>query len=88
VAVALGAHLPSQLNAKSFISPEILAASILGTLVTCAIVYVCFRYARAASIMLGKSGTTVLMRLSSFILFCIGIQILTSGIRSYIETLH
>ena len=43
---------------------------------------------RAASIMLGKSGTTVLMRLSSFILFCIGIQILTSGIRSYIETLH
>jgi multiple antibiotic resistance protein len=76
------------LNAKSFISPEILAASILGTLVTCAIVYVCFRYARAASIMLGKSGTTVLMRLSSFILFCIGIQILTSGIRSYIEKLH
>jgi multiple antibiotic resistance protein len=88
VAVALGAHLPSQLHAKSFISPEILAASILGTLVTCAIVYICFRYARAASIMLGKSGTTVLMRLSSFILFCIGIQILTSGIRSYIETLY
>jgi multiple antibiotic resistance protein len=88
VAVALGAHLPSQLHAKSFISPEILAASILGTLVMCAIVYVCFRYARAASILLGKSGTTVLMRLSSFILFCIGIQILTSGVRSYIETLH
>jgi small neutral amino acid transporter SnatA (MarC family) len=37
--------------------------------------------------LLGKSGTTVLMRLSSFI-FCIGVQILTSGIRSYIESLH
>ena len=88
VAVALGAHLPSQLHAKSFISPGILAASILGTLVTCAIVYVCYRWARAATVMLGKSGTTVLMRLSSFISFCIGVQILTSGIRSYIESLH
>jgi multiple antibiotic resistance protein len=88
VAVALGAHLPTQLHAKSFVSPDILAASILGTVVTCAIVYICYRWARSASILLGKSGTTVLMRLSSFILFCIGIQILTSGIRSYIETLH
>jgi multiple antibiotic resistance protein len=88
VAVALGAHLPSQLHAKSFVSPEILAASILGTLVTCAVVYICYRWARSAAILLGKSGTTVLMRLSSFILFCIGIQILTSGVRSYIETLH
>jgi multiple antibiotic resistance protein len=88
VAVALGAHLPTQLHAKSFVSPDILAASILGTVVTCAIVYICYRWARSAAILLGKSGTTVLMRLSSFILFCIGIQILTSGIRSYIETLH
>jgi multiple antibiotic resistance protein len=88
VAVALGAHLPSELHAKSFISPWILAASILGTLVTCVIVYICYRWSRAAANMLGKSGTTVLMRLSSFILFCIGVQILASGIRSYIETLH
>ncbi len=88
VAVALGAHLPSELNAKSFVSPGILAASILGTLVTCAIVYVCYRWARSATVLLGKSGTTVLMRLSSFISFCIGVQILTSGIRSYIATLH
>ncbi len=88
VAVALGAHLPSELNAKSFVSPGILAASILGTLVTCAIVYVCYRWARSATVLLGKSGTTVLMRLSSFISFCIGVQFLTSGIRSYIATLH
>jgi multiple antibiotic resistance protein len=88
VAVALGAHLPTQLNAKSFISPDILAASILGTAITCVIVYICYRWARSASLLLGKSGTTVLMRLSSFILFCIGIQILASGIRSYIQSLH
>jgi multiple antibiotic resistance protein len=88
VAVALGAHLPSQLHARSFISPSILVASVLGTAITCALVYVCYRWARAAANLLGKSGTTVLMRLSSFISFCIGVQILTSGIRAYIDTLR
>ncbi len=88
VAVALGAHLPTQLHVASFVSPDILAASILGTTVLCATVYVSYRWARAAAVLLGKSGTTVLMRLSSFISFCIGVQILASGIRSYIQTLH
>jgi len=87
VAVALGAHLPSQLHAASFLSPKILAASIIGTFITCLIVYVCYRWARSAAALLGKSGTTVLMRLSSFIVFCIGVQIVASGIRSYIEVL-
>jgi multiple antibiotic resistance protein len=88
VAVALGAHLPTQLHVASFISPDILAASIFGTTVMCFTIYVCYRWARAAAFMLGKSGTTVLMRLSSFISFCIGVQILASGIRSYIQSLH
>jgi multiple antibiotic resistance protein len=88
VAVALGAHLPSQLSVASFVSPLILAASILGTVVLCGIIYICYRWARAAAVLLGKSGTTVLMRLSSFISFCIGVQILASGIRSYIQSLH
>ena len=88
VAVALGAHLPTQLHAASFVSPDILAATILGTLVLCGLIYICYRWARAAAVLLGKSGTTVLMRLSSFISFCIGVQILASGIRSYVQSLH
>jgi len=88
VAVALGAHLPTQLHATSFFSPLILAASLLGCVVICALVYICYRFARAATTMLGKSGTTVLMRLSSFILFCIGVQILASGLRAFMQTLH
>lgn len=88
VAVALGAHLPSQLHVASFISPLIIAASILGCAVICVIVYICYRWAHAATKLLGKSGTTVLMRLSSFISFCIGVQILASGIRNYIQSLH
>ncbi len=88
VAVALGAHLPTQLHATNFLSPLVLAASLLGSVILCAIIFICYRWARNAAQMLGKSGTTVLMRLSSFILFCIGVQILASGIRSYALTLR
>jgi multiple antibiotic resistance protein len=88
VAVALGAHLPTQLHERSFISPDILLAAILGTAVTCITVYICYRYARTAANLLGKSGTIVVMRLSSFITFCIGVQILASGVRSYIASLQ
>jgi multiple antibiotic resistance protein len=88
VAVALGAHLPTELHVASFVSPYLLAASIIGCAVISLLVYICYRWARSAAILLGKSGTTVLMRLSSFISFCIGVQILTSGIRAYIQSLH
>jgi multiple antibiotic resistance protein len=88
VAVALGAHLPTELHVASFVSPYLLAASILGCAVIAALVYICYRWARSAAMMLGKSGTTVLMRLSSFISFCIGVQILASGVRNYIQSLH
>ena len=88
VAVALGAHLPNQLRVASFVSPLILVASVIGCLVISILVYFCDRWARAATHLLGKSGTTVLMRLSSFILFCIGVQILASGLRAFIETLR
>ena len=88
VAVALGAHLPNQLHVASFVSPLILVASVIGCLVISILVYFCDRWARAATHLLGKSGTTVLMRLSSFILFCIGVQILASGLRAFIETLR
>jgi multiple antibiotic resistance protein len=88
VAVALGAHLPTQLNSRSLFSPRILAASIIGTAVLSITVYICYRFARAAERLLGKSGTTVLMRLSSFITLCIGVQIVASGIRAYVQSLR
>jgi multiple antibiotic resistance protein len=52
------------------------AAGVLALAVT---VYVCYRYAERTVSMLGKSGTNVLVRLSAFILLCIGIEIIWSG---------
>ena len=42
-------------------------------------VYVCYRYAERIAGALGENGTNVLVRLSAFILLCIGISIIWSG---------
>jgi multiple antibiotic resistance protein len=88
VAVALGAHLPSQMHLESVFSVELLIAALLGVIAVCAVVFVCYRWARDAERLLGKSGTTVLMKLSSFILMCIGVQILCSGVHAFLTSMH
>jgi multiple antibiotic resistance protein len=88
VAITLGAHLPSELHVSSLFSPQALIASLAGIALVCAIVYICYRYANKAERLLGASGTSVVMRLSSFILLCIGVQILSTGIKEYLKTLN
>jgi multiple antibiotic resistance protein len=84
VAVTLGANLPAELHAPSFLSPVVLIASFIGVVLICVTVYISYRYANTAERLLGASGTSVLMRLLSFILLCIGVQIAANGIRSYL----
>ncbi len=54
-------------------------AAIAGLLAIALTIYVCYRYAARLIGLLGKNGTDVLLRLSAFILFCIGIEILWYG---------
>ena len=44
------------------------------------LVYLCFAHADRVRRLLGNSGTTIALRLAAFILFCIGVQILWSGV--------
>jgi len=88
VAITLGAHLPAELHASSFLSPRVLIASFVGIAVVCIIIYICYRYANAAERLLGASGTTVVLRLSAFILLCIGVQIICTGVKDYLATIH
>ena len=84
VAITLGANLPPELHAPSFLAPIVLIASFIGVILICATVYVSYRYANAAERLIGASGTSVLMRLLSFIMLCIGVQIVANGILSYL----
>jgi multiple antibiotic resistance protein len=87
VGITLGAHLMSGMGELAFISPRVLVPSLIGVAVVCYLIYVCYRYARKAERLLGKTGTIVVMRLSSFILVCIGIQIILNGVKAYLATM-
>lgn len=52
----------------------------LGAGITALGIYLCYRYANTIVRFLGSLGTIVLLRLSAFMLLCIGLQIVWSGI--------
>lgn len=74
--ITLGANTPTGLVDWTLTAGSI----IVGAGVTALGIFVCCRYANPIVRMLGKLGTMVLLRLSAFILLCIGIQIVWSGI--------
>jgi multiple antibiotic resistance protein len=55
------------------------AAAFAGILAISVTIYLCYRFGERIVARLGSSGTNVVVRLSAFILFCIGIQIIWMG---------
>jgi multiple antibiotic resistance protein len=82
VAITYGSHRPLASNLTVTV-----AAAIAGLLAISATVYVCYRFAEQLARALGPTGINVLVRLSAFILICIGIQICWSGARELIGSL-
>ena len=56
------------------------AGGVLAVVAVAATIYLSYRFAAGLLRRLGETGTDVFMRLSAFILLCLGVQILTSGI--------
>jgi multiple antibiotic resistance protein len=75
VAITLGANQPRELRPLLVI----VAAHALGIAAVAVVVYLCYRYADRVLARLGRTGTSVLMRLSAFVLLCIGVQIVWNG---------
>ncbi len=74
-AVTIGANFPS--TVQPYLADAV--SAILGALVVCAAIFGCYRYARRLGDLIGANGTLVLIRLSAFILLCIGVQITWNG---------
>jgi multiple antibiotic resistance protein len=51
------------------------------------VIYVAFRYADRLLGLLGETGTVVMLRLSAFILLCLGVQIVWDGVSELIRSL-
>jgi multiple antibiotic resistance protein len=80
--IALGSKRPEQaLN----LIPQA-AGALLGLTLSAAVIYLTYRYSGSLLQKLGRTGTMVLMRLAAFILLCIGIEILWSGLSELIRT--
>ena len=61
-------------------------ADLAGAAILAAIVYVCYRFAPRLSVVLGDTGTNVFLRLSAFILLCVGVAIFWSGAVGLIQS--
>jgi multiple antibiotic resistance protein len=59
---------------------EVAGGALIAVLAVSLLVYVSYRFAAYVLRYLGETGTDVLMRLSAFILLCLGVQIMTNGI--------
>jgi len=83
VAITIGAN-QSQ-NVRSLIVNS--AAHITSMLIVAIAIFVSLRYAETIIRRLGPTGTAVMLRLSAFILLCIGVQILWNGASALWRTL-
>jgi multiple antibiotic resistance protein len=82
VAITLGANPPRGL--RSLFTTAL--AHVIGVFIVAVSIYLCYRYADRILNKLGRTGTNVLIRLSAFILFCIGVQIMWNGLRTLLST--
>jgi multiple antibiotic resistance protein len=75
VAITVGANRPEGTEAHW----PLLVAAVLGPAVVAITIYLSYRFAERIARALGETAMKVLIRLSSFILLCIGVQILWNG---------
>ncbi len=85
VTLTISAHETSRHSIHATLLGQ--AGAIVGILLCAFTVYFCYRYAENITHKLGQNGTRVIVRLSAFINFCIGLQITWHGISALISSL-
>jgi multiple antibiotic resistance protein len=83
VAITLGANLPHHLGANLL---PILAA-VIGSVLVAASIFLCYGFADRLAAAVGESGMSIILRLSSFLLVCIGVQIMWNGLSALLRAL-
>jgi multiple antibiotic resistance protein len=81
VAITIGANHASSIT-KILIA---LLGAIIGVVIIAIIVWLTYRYAERVGRWLGHSRLMVVLRLSAFIVMCIGVQIAWNGVKALVE---
>jgi multiple antibiotic resistance protein len=86
VAVTLGANA----GRSHALHPLTILAALLGSALIALSIFICYGFADRLAKILGATAMTVIVQLSSFLLVCIGVQIIWNGIKVLLEsvTLH
>jgi multiple antibiotic resistance protein len=82
VAITVGANRPHGSEAQW----SYLAAAVLGASAVAVTIYFSYRFAEALARVLGENAMNVILRLTSFILVCIGVQIVWNGVSALLHT--
>ena len=82
VAIAIGAN---QAGSSQW-QWTLVTGMFVGSTLIAASVYLSYRFAESLARALGESAMNVILRLSSFILVCIGVQILWNGLSALLRT--
>jgi len=59
--------------------------ALVASLIVAISIYICYRYGARITRLLGPDGTDVFVRLSAFILMCLGVQILWNGLATFVS---
>jgi len=82
VAITVGANRPE----GSDLQWPLIAGMVLGSVVIAVSIYLSYRFAERIGRTLGDAAMNVIIRLSSFILLCIGVQIMWNGVSTLLRT--
>jgi multiple antibiotic resistance protein len=86
VAITLGANVAH----SHALHPLMILAALVGSALVALSIFLCYGFADRLARVLGQTGMSVMIKLSSFLLVCIGAQIVWNGIKALLEsvTLH
>ncbi len=83
VAITLGANGPH----RGLPLLYAIIGALLGSVLIAASIFLCYSFADQLAKVLGATGMSVIMRLTSFLLLCIGVQILWNGVSALLKSL-
>ncbi len=84
VALTLGSNLHAETHLQLIVSA---LTAIIGILLIGLSIFLCYWFSEALQRLLGPTGTSILIRLSAFIVICIGVQIVFNGLEDFYRVL-
>ncbi len=85
VALTLGSNLHTETHLQLIFSA---LTAVIGILLIGVTIFLCYWFSEELQRVLGPTGTSILIRLSAFILVCIGVQIVFNGLEDFYRVLR